>query len=76
MGQLRQACAHFRQLPPEQRQKVFQRYHQFQQLPPAERQHMLENYHPLAADDARAAQGGAHPLASVPPQARALTKIP
>lgn len=45
MGQLRQAYAHFRQLPPEQRQKVFQRFHQFQQLPPAERQHMLENYH-------------------------------
>ena len=42
---IRQAYAHFRQLPPEQREKVFQRYHQIQQLPPAERQHMLENYH-------------------------------
>jgi Protein of unknown function (DUF3106) len=50
MGQFRQAYAHFRQFPPEHRQKVFQRYHQFQQLPPAERARVLEEVQVSSAE--------------------------
>jgi len=57
----RQNFEQFRSLPTEERQQVLQGLRRWRQLPPAERQHMLEKLSSLAANDARAAQGGAHP---------------
>jgi len=41
---LHQAYARWRQLPPEQREKVMKRYQQFEQLPPQQRERMLANW--------------------------------